>query len=125
VLAALPDEELARRAGVDRALAPALRGARDLVEARSLADLVTRPPERRATGSPETIRAFRAARERGGALDEAAARALVDDLRAGGADLRALRLALTGEPRGPELWAVLVALPREEALRRADVSRTE
>ena len=123
-LAALPDEELARRARVDRALAPALRGARDLVEARKLADLVTRPPEPRASESPKTVLEFRSARERAGELDEAAARAFVDDLRAGGADLRALRLALTGEPRGPELWAVLLALPREEALRRADASLT-
>ena len=34
-------------------------------------------------------------------------------------DLRTLRVALTGAPRGPELWAVLAALPRDEALRRA------
>ena len=40
------------------------------------------------------------------------------ELKAVGGDLKALRLALTGKERGPELWAVIAALPREEALRR-------
>jgi hypothetical protein len=30
-----------------------------------------------------------------------------------------VRLALTGRERGPELWAVIAALPRDELLRRA------
>jgi hypothetical protein len=52
-------------------------------------------------------------------LDEAGARAIVRELKAVGGDLRALRLALTGAERGPELWAVVAALPRDEALERA------
>ena len=51
-------------------------------------------------------------------LDLAGADELLGALREGGADLRALRLALTGEPRGPELRAVIAALPRDEALAR-------
>ncbi len=47
------------------------------------------------------------------------AKSLQRELKAVGGDLRALRVALTGAPRGPELWAVLRALPRDEALRRA------
>jgi molecular chaperone DnaK (HSP70) len=47
------------------------------------------------------------------------ARAVVRELKAVGGDLRALRVALTGRERGPELWAVLRALPRDEAVRRA------
>ena len=39
-----------------------------------------------------------------------------------GGDLRALRLALTGAERGPELWTVLLALSRDEALRRVDAA---
>jgi len=39
-----------------------------------------------------------------------------------GGDLRSLRLALTGRERGPELSAVLAALPRDEALRRVDAA---
>ena len=35
-----------------------------------------------------------------------------------GGDLRSLRLALTGAAKGPELWAVLAAVPRDEALER-------
>jgi hypothetical protein len=54
-----------------------------------------------------------------GDLDKAAAKATVRELKAVGGDLRALRLALTGAERGPELWAVLVALPRDEALARS------
>jgi hypothetical protein len=119
-LGALPDEELAARAGVDARLGPALRGARDLVEARAIADQLTSPPTVPPTGSPETLRRFRELREAvPGDLDKDAAKAIVRELKAVGGDLRALRLALTGAERGPELWAVLVALPREEALTRA------
>ena len=47
------------------------------------------------------------------------ARAILRELKAVGGDLRSLRLALTGAPKGPELAAVLAALPRDEALARA------
>jgi hypothetical protein len=57
-----------------------------------------------------------------GGLDEDAARGIVRELKAVGGDLRALRLALTGAERGPELWTVIAALPREEALRRVDAA---
>jgi hypothetical protein len=59
---------------------------------------------------------------RSGALDplgEEGARAIVRELKAVGGDLRALRLALTGAERGPELWTVVAALPAGEALERA------
>ena len=36
-----------------------------------------------------------------------------------GGDLKSVRLALTGRERGPELKAVIAALPRDELLRRA------
>jgi hypothetical protein len=52
-------------------------------------------------------------------LSKDEAKALQRELKAVGGDLRALRLALTGRERGPELWAVLRALPRDVALRRA------
>ena len=52
-------------------------------------------------------------------LDEAAARSILRELKAVGGDLKALRLALTGAERGPELWTVLAALGRDEAERRA------
>ena len=47
---------------------------------------------------------------------------ILRELKAVGGDLKTLRLALTGRERGPELWAVLAALPREEALRRVDAA---
>jgi tRNA synthetases class I (E and Q), catalytic domain len=117
-LADLSDEELAARVGAPVSAAPVLRGARDLREAREYADLVLRAPEPAAVGAPETIERFKEllAGSNGGA------RAIVRELKAVGGDLRALRLALTGQPRGPELWAVIAALPREEALRRADAA---
>jgi hypothetical protein len=52
-------------------------------------------------------------------LDEDEARGLVDELRREGLPLREVRLSLTGREHGPELWAVLAALPRDEAMRRA------
>jgi hypothetical protein len=120
-LAALPDEELARRVGVDARLAPSLRGARDLVEARAIAEQLTSRPPPRPTASPETLRRFRELRAAAPAdLGKDEAKAIVRELKAVGGDLRALRLALTGAERGPELWAVLVGLPREEAIARSD-----
>src|SRR6185312_14077816 len=52
-------------------------------------------------------------------LDEEGARALVEELRRAEVPLRRARRALTGRDRGPELWAVFAALPRDEAIRRA------
>ena len=123
-LAALPDAELATRVGVPVELAPALRGAHDLNEARELAAAVL-DPQPTALGEEvrPTLERFRELRLReNGALDEEAARAIVSEVRAAGGDLRALRLALTGRERGPELWTVVVALPREEAIRRIDAA---
>ena len=65
----------------------------------------------------ERFRELRAGTRNGVEAD--AARAIVRELKAVGGDLRALRLALTGAERGPELWAVLVALPRDDALARS------
>lgn len=118
-LGALSDEELAARAGVDARLGPALRGARDLLEAQAIAERLTSPPQAPPTSSPETLRRFHELREAvPGDLEKEAAKAIVRELKAVGGDLRALRLALTGAERGPELWAVLVALSRDDALAR-------
>jgi glutamyl/glutaminyl-tRNA synthetase len=119
-LAALSDEELANRAGAPVEYAPALRGARDLNEAQALARLVSAAPEPQPSRAPDTLARFAALRaDAPDPLDLDGADALLTALRKDGADLRALRLALTGEERGPELRAVLVALPRDEAVRRA------
>ena len=121
-IGALSDEELAQRAGAPPEVVPALRGARDLAEARAIAaSLVTAPPPARSR-SPETLERFRELRSAAADLDTAAAKEIVRELKAVGGDLRALRLALTGSESGPELWAVLAALPRDEALRRIDVA---
>ena len=118
-IAALNDDDLTERIGVAPRLAPALRGARTLAEARELAESLLATPPPGPTNSPETLQRFRELRERAGAeLDSAAAKEILRELKAVGGDLRALRLALTGAERGPELWTVLAALPRDEALRR-------
>lgn len=114
VLAALPDEELAGRVGVDLSLVPVLRGARDLSEAREYAQMVT-DPEHVEVNAPETLERFRHLVEAG--LD---AHGIVRELKAVGGDLKALRLALTGRDRGPALVAVLESLPRQELLRRVE-----
>ena len=111
-LAALSDDELAARVGVPVSAAPVLRGARDLAEARDYATLVLEPPKAEVD-SPETLSRFRELVEAG--LEP---RAVVRELKAVGGDLKALRLALTGRERGPELAAVIAALPRDELLRR-------
>jgi glutamyl/glutaminyl-tRNA synthetase len=96
------------------ALAPALRGVHTLAEAGDLVACVTEPPEPRSLPELATIRGRYPER-----LSEHQARELVDDLRRAGVPLREARMALTGRERGPELWAVLAALPRDEAIRRA------
>jgi hypothetical protein len=113
-LGMLTDEDLARRVGVPVSAAPVLRGARDLAEARDYATLVLEAPQVDVE-APETLAR---ARELAGAGVEP--RALLRELKAVGGDLKALRLALTGRERGPELWAVVAALPEDELLRRID-----
>jgi glutamyl/glutaminyl-tRNA synthetase len=111
-LAALSDDELAARVGVPVSVVPVLRGARDLEEARAYAALVLEPPERKVD-SPETLARFRELVSAG-----MEPKAIVRELKAVGGDLKALRVALTGHERGPELAAVIAALPPEELLRR-------
>src|SRR5213080_496636 len=117
---AMSDEDLARAAGAPVEVVPALRGARDLNEARAYARAILTPPEPVKVDATETLERFRELVERAnGSLD---ARALVRELKAVGGNLKALRIALTGRERGPELWAVIAALPRDEALRRIDAA---
>jgi tRNA synthetases class I (E and Q), catalytic domain/Anticodon binding domain len=119
-IGALSDAELAARVGAPVAVVPALRGARDLNEARAYARAILTPPAPARSGATETLERFRELIERAnGAVD---ARGLVRELKAVGGDLKALRLALTGTERGPELWTVIAALPPEEALRRIDAA---
>jgi len=112
-LAALSDDELAARVGVDVSLAPVLRGARDLAEAREYAQIVLEP-EHVDVDAAETMARFRELVEAG-----VEPRAIVRELKAVGGNLKALRLVLTGRERGPELAAVIAALPRDELLRRS------
>jgi len=112
-LAALSDDELAARVGVDASLAPVLRGARDLAEAREYAQIVLEP-EHVDVDAAETMARFRELVEAG-----VEPRAIVRELKAVGGNLKALRLVLTGRERGPELAAVISALPRDELLRRS------
>ena len=116
-IAAMSDEELGAAAAAPAEVAPALRGARDLNEAREFAHIVLEPEAVRVD-APETLERF-AELYANGTADP---RAVLRELKAVGGDLRALRLALTGRERGPELWAVLAALPRDEALRRVDAA---
>ena len=117
-IGSLSDEELAARAGAPPQLARALRGARDLVEARQMAAAILEPQH---VTLPEEARPTltRFAELRASGLD---GKDIVRELKAVGGDLKALRLALTGAERGPELWAVIAALPQDEALRRVDAA---
>ncbi len=120
-IAALSDDELAARAGAPLELVPALRGARDLVEARETVRAILEPePVRLGPEAAPTLERFRELLER--ANGDADPRELLRELKAVGGDLKALRLALTGRDRGPELWAIVAALPRDEALRRVDAA---
>jgi hypothetical protein len=120
-IAAMGDGELAATADAPVEVVPAMRGARTLVEAREYAELILRPsraelPDDAAVTLDRFCELREAAPERL-SLDEG--KAIVRELKAVGGDLRSLRLALTGAERGPELGAVLAALSRDEALRRA------
>jgi glutamyl/glutaminyl-tRNA synthetase len=123
-IASLPDAELAARVGAPLELVPALRGARDLDEARETVRVILEPA--RAELGEEarpTLERFRELRERAnGGVDHDVARALLRELKAVGGDLRALRIALTGRDRGPELAAVVAALDLDETLRRIDAA---
>jgi len=119
-IGAMPDDELAAAAQAPAEVVPALRGARDLKEAREIAQTVLTTPPAEPTDHPETLARFQELRERAPeTLDQTGAKEILRELKAVGGDLKALRRALTGADRGPELWAVLVALSRDEALRRA------
>jgi glutamyl/glutaminyl-tRNA synthetase len=119
-IGAFSDAELAARVDAPVEVVPALRGARDLNEAREYARAIIAPPSPGRSEATETLERFRELLERtNGTTDP---RALVRELKAVGGDLRALRVALTGTERGPELWTVIAALPREEALRRIDAA---
>jgi hypothetical protein len=119
-IGAMPDDELAAAAQAPAEVVPALRGARDLNEAREIAQTVLTTPPAERTDHPETLARFQELRAPAPeTLDQAGAKEILRELKAVGGNLKALRRALTGADRGPELWAVLVALPRDEALRRA------
>ena len=116
-IGALHDEELAARVGAPVELVPALRGARNLNEAREYAASILEP-ETAEVDAPETLERFHELLERSnGSADP---KELLRELKAVGGDLRSLRVALTGRERGPELWTVIAALPTEELLRRTE-----
>jgi len=125
-IAEMPDADLTAAAGAPPGLARALRGARTLVEAREIARQILEPADA-ALGEEArpTLERFVELRtpvaER---LDEPGAREIVRELKAVGGSLKLLRLALTGAERGPELWTVVAAVPRDEALRRAAAAIT-
>src|SRR3954453_9358668 len=100
------------RGGGMGATVPGRRGARAGREAEEYARPVLEPVPA-VVDAPETLDRFRELVE--GGLDP---RSIVRELKAVGANLKAVRLALTGRERGPELAAVIAALPREELLRR-------
>lgn len=125
-IAAMSDDELATAAGAPLDLARALRGARTLVEAREITRQILEPVSITLGDEARlTIQRFIELRE-GSAerVDEEGARAIVRELKAVGGNLKQLRRALTGAERGPELWAVVAAVPRDEALRRAAAAIT-
>jgi tRNA synthetases class I (E and Q), catalytic domain len=117
-IAVMEDEELAGRVGAPVELVPALRGARDLLEAREFASIVLEPEAVALDDDARpTLERFKELRRNGGSAKD-----IVRELKAVGGDLRALRLALTGRERGPELWAVIAAISSDEALRRVDAA---
>lgn len=125
-IAEMPDADLAAAAGSPLELARALRGARTLVEACEIAQQIIAPGNV-ALGDEArpTIERFVELRlPEPDHLDEEGARGIVRELKAVGGNLKLLRLALTAAERGPELWTVVAAVPRDEALRRATAAIT-
>jgi glutamyl-tRNA synthetase len=115
-IAELSDEELAAAAGAPLQVVPALRGARDLNEAREYARQILEPePVELPEEARPTLERFK---ELGGADGKT----VVRELKAVGGNLKALRLALTGRDKGPELAAIVEALSRDEAVRRVDAA---
>jgi hypothetical protein len=125
-IAAMSDHELTAAAGAPIDLARTLRGARTLVEAREITQQILEPAAvSLGDEARPTLGRFAELREGcGERLDEADARAIVRELKAVGGNLKLLRRALTGADRGPELWTVVAAVPRDEALRRAAAAIT-
>jgi tRNA synthetases class I (E and Q), catalytic domain len=122
----MSDADLAAAADAPPELARALRGARTLVEAQEIAQQIIEPGTV-ALGDEArpTIERFVELRlPAADHLDEVAARGIVRELKAVGGNLKLLRLALTSAERGPELWTVVAAVPRDEALRRAAAAIT-
>jgi hypothetical protein len=120
-IAAMSDEALAEAVGAPLEVAPVLRGARSLVEAREYARAVTdpAPADLPDTAGPTLERFAELRRSASERLSTDESRAIVRELKAVGGDLRSLRVALTGAETGPELAAVVAALSRDEALARA------
>ncbi|MFL5944843.1 MAG: glutamate--tRNA ligase [Gaiellaceae bacterium] len=116
----MSDDELAAAADAPLEVVPALRGARDLNEAREYVRAIMTPPAPAKVDARETLERFRELVERSNGKPDA--RALLRELKAVGGNLRALRVALTGQERGPELSTVIAALPRDETLRRIDAA---
>ena len=117
-IAAMTDEELAAAADAPLEVVPALRGARDLAEAHDYARQVLEPePVSLGEEARPTLERFKELNANG-----AGPKDVIRELKAVGGDLRMLRLALTGRERGPELWAIVAALPRDETLRRVDAA---
>jgi hypothetical protein len=117
----MSDDALAAAVDAPLEVAPVLRGARSLVEAREYARVVTDPAaaELPDTATPTLERFAELRRDAPDRLSTDESRAIVRELKAVGGDLRSLRLALTGAETGPELAAVVSALSRAEALARA------
>src|SRR5205823_5136364 len=79
-IGAMPDEEVAARVDAPLELVPALRGARDLNEARSMVEAILRPGDSLSLGEEArpTLERFRELRERAnGRLDYDSAKSLV------------------------------------------------
>lgn len=120
-IAAMDDATLADAADAPLSVVAALRGARTLAEARAAARLVLHPEdvEPREADRPTLARFVELRADAPDVAGDDDAKAILRELKAVGGDLRALRRALTGADRGPELWAVIAALPKQEAIARA------
>jgi len=125
-IAGMSDDDLTAAAGAPPELARALRGARTLVEAREIAGQILEPAavDLGDEARPTLERFVELRTPVAEHLDERGAREIVRELKAVGGKLKLLRLALTGAERGPELWTVVAAIPRDEALRRAAAAIT-